>query len=171
MVMAWALASIVLLAVALPIFAWQFTRRRPAPPVGRLGTGYDKIDKWLIERYQLPPADRDRVRNAVSYGHQVRDPALALATCELAAEVLRGRLGLRAWRVLGWANIIAGMAVAVWGIVGLIVGHQVDGLPSLIPVGALLAAVGVAFAFWRPRELRRKAAQALALNKDAAAEL
>jgi hypothetical protein len=108
----------------------------------------------------------------VSYGHQLRDPALALATCELAAEVLRGRLGgLRAWRVLGWAKIIAGMAFAVWGIVGLIVGHQVDGFPFLIPVGALLAAVGVAFAFWRPRELRRKAAQALALNKDAAAEL
>jgi hypothetical protein len=170
--MAWALASIVLLAVALPIFGWQFTRRRPAPPVDRLGTGYDKIDKWLIEHYQLPPADRDRVRNALSYGHQLRDPVLALATCELAAEVLRGRLGgLRAGRVLGWVNIIAGMAFAAWGIVGLIVGHQVDGLPFLIPVGALFAAVGVGWAVWRPREQRRKAAQALALNKEAAAEL
>jgi hypothetical protein len=76
---------------------------------------------------------------------------LALATCELAAEVLRGRLGgLRAFQVLGWVNIIAGTAFAVWGIVGLIIGHQVDGLPFLFPVGALFAMVGVAFAFWRP---------------------
>jgi hypothetical protein len=72
--MGWALASIVLLAVALPISAWQFTRRRPAPPVDRLGTEYDKIDKRPIGHYHLPTSARDRVRNAVPYGDQLRDP-------------------------------------------------------------------------------------------------
>ncbi len=66
----WALAFVVILGVGLPVAAWWHSRRHPPPPVTRLGTGYDRIDKWLLRHYQLAPLDRDRVRTAVF--HAVR---------------------------------------------------------------------------------------------------
>jgi hypothetical protein len=122
--MAWALAAIMILSVGVPIGAWSYTRLRPPPPVSRLGTGYDPIDKWLLQRHSLPPLDRERVRTAVFQGRQVDDPTLAPAAHDLAVKVLTG--GFRVLRlspVLGWANMFMAVGFAAAGLVLLITWH------------------------------------------------
>src|SRR5260370_41987409 len=105
--MVWALAAIVIIGVGLPVAAWGYTRLHPPPPVSRLGTGYDQIDKWLLHQHRLPPLDREQVRKAVFQGRQVNNPALASAAHDLAAKVLTGGFrGLRLSRVLGWADLM-----------------------------------------------------------------
>lgn len=127
--MAWALAAIVILGVGVPISAWSYTRLRPPPPVSRLGTAYDPIDKWLLQRHSLPPLDRERVRTAVLQGNQVDDPALAPAAHDLAATVLAGGFKvLRLSPVLGWVNMVMAVGLAVTGIVVLVASHQAGGL-------------------------------------------
>src|SRR6266568_7411379 len=59
--MGWALAAIVILGVGVPIAAWSYTRLHSPPPVTPLGTGYDQIDKWLLEQHRLAAA-RPRAR-------------------------------------------------------------------------------------------------------------
>src|SRR5258708_12320296 len=75
-VMVWALALVVVIGVGLPMIAWFIARRLPPPRrvVGRLGVGYDGIDRWLLDRYHLAPQDRWRVRKAVFSGRRISDP-------------------------------------------------------------------------------------------------
>ena len=79
--MAWALVLVVVIGVGLPMAAWSITRRRPSArqAVNRRGAGYDSIDRWLLDQYQLPPHERWRVREAVFAGRQVNDATLARA--------------------------------------------------------------------------------------------
>jgi len=92
----------------------------PAPPprqtVTRLGVGYDTIDRWLLDRYQLPPHERWRVRDAVFAGRQVSDAALVRAAHGLAARILAGEFGaLRLSPVLTWVNVVTAIGFAVAG--------------------------------------------------------
>src|SRR5258706_12308908 len=79
--MAWLWVLVVVIGVGLPMVAWSITRRLPPPrhAVNRLGSGYDAVDKWLLDRYQLSPRDRWRGRTAVVEGPRVSDAALAQA--------------------------------------------------------------------------------------------
>ncbi len=137
--MAWAVAAIAILGLGVPIGAWIYTRRRPLPPVSRLGTGYDPIDQWLLHRHGLPPLDRARVRRAVFEGRQVGDPALAPAARDLAAKVLAGDFGARHMApALAWFNMVmaAGFAVRAsrcsWSAAMPIRGHSAPSLSSTL---------------------------------------
>jgi len=89
--MAWALALVVVIGVGLPVAAWLITRQLPPPrAMSRLGAGYDAIDKWLLDQYQLAPPERWRVRKAVFRGDQVSDAMLTPATHGPAIRVLGG---------------------------------------------------------------------------------
>jgi hypothetical protein len=126
--MAWALAAIVILGVGVPIAAWSYTRLHSPPPVTPLGTGYDQIDKWLLEQHRLPPLDRERVRKAVGQGCQVDNPVLASAAHDLAAQILAGKFRVvRLLPVLGWVNMIAAVGFAAVGLVLLAASHNAGG--------------------------------------------
>jgi hypothetical protein len=88
--MAWLWVLVVVIGIGLPMVAWSITRRLPPPrhTVNRLGSGYDAIDRWLLDRYQLPPHDRWRVRTALFACRRVNDATLAQAAEGLAAWVL-----------------------------------------------------------------------------------
>jgi hypothetical protein len=169
--MAWALALVVVIGVGLPVAAWLITRRLPPPrTVGRLGVGYDAIDKWLLDRYQLPPHDRWRVRKAVFQGHQVNDAALARAAHGLATRVLTGGFRvLRLSQVLGWVDLMMGIGFAGTGIFLLITSHDAEGLVlgilSLVNSGLFMFA-GMGRALRTPKQIRRNVARALQLNQD-----
>ena len=95
----------------------------------RLGIGYDAIDKWLLDRYQLPPHDRWRVRTAVFQGRQVSDATLAPAAHGLATRVLTGGFRvLRLSQVLGWVDLMVATGLAGAGLVLLITSHHAEGL-------------------------------------------
>jgi hypothetical protein len=165
--MAWALSFIVILGVGLPMAAWWYSRRRPPAPVTSLGTGYDRIDKWLLTQYQLAPLDRERVRKAVFQGRQLDDPALARAAHQLAVEVLRGKLGgLRLTRVMGAVNLVTAVGFAALGIGGLVSsGH--DPRYALAIVDSALFTVPAVIFVRRLRQARLKVGLALELNEDA----
>jgi hypothetical protein len=115
--MAWAVAAIVILSVGVPVAAWGYTRLRPPPPVSPLGTGYDQIDKWLLDRHELPPLKRARVRKAVGGGRRVDDPALAAAARDLATQILAGKFQVpRLISVLGWFNMMMATGFAALGV-------------------------------------------------------
>ena len=59
-----------------------------------LGPSADAVDKWLIEKYQIPGLQRWQVRDAVIYGREVTDPVLRRAAHDLAECALRGELRL-----------------------------------------------------------------------------
>lgn len=168
--MAWALALVVVIGVGLPVAAWSVTRRLPPPrhTMDRLGAGYDTIDRWLLNRYQLPPHERWRVRNAVFAGRQMGDAGLARAAHGLAERVLAGGFGaLRVTPLLGWVNAVAAIGFAVAGIVLLVTSRNTEGLVlgmlGLINCGLFM----FAGAGWMvtAKRVRRNAAQALQLNQ------
>jgi hypothetical protein len=169
--MAWALALVVVIGVGLPVAAWSITRRLPPPrrAVDRLGVGYDAIDKWLLEQYQLLPQDRRRVRKAVFGGRQANDATLARAAHGLAARVLAGGFrALRLSQLLGWVDVMTAIGFAGTGIVVLITSQHAEGLVlgilGLVNCGLFMFA-GVARARMA-KQIRRSAAQALQLNQD-----
>jgi hypothetical protein len=169
-VMAWAVALVVVIGVGMPVAAWWIVRRLPPPRTpGRLGVGYDAIDRWLLDHYQLPPLERWRVRKAVFQGRQVKDRALELAANGLATQVLSGRFRLlRVSQVLGWADIVLAIGCAAAGIVSLATSHQTDEfvLAILFIVNAgLFTFAGVIRALRAPKQIRHNAAQALRLNR------
>ena len=49
------------------------------------------MDKWPIEKYQLPALQRWQVQNAVLYGREMADPVLRRAAHDLAECALRVR--------------------------------------------------------------------------------
>jgi hypothetical protein len=112
--MAWALAVILVLGVGLPFAAWQLSRHlesRRRPSEG-LGPATDQVDKWLIEQHHLHAVQRWQVRRAVTYGLAVRDPALRLATRDLAGCVLHGDLKLgRGRRIASYVTFANGVEV------------------------------------------------------------
>ena len=150
MALAWALALVVVIGAVLPVTAWLITRRAPPPKTaGRLGGGSDAIDRWLLDRYQLPPRDRSRVRTAVLAGQQVNDAALAQAEHGLATRVLAGGFKVqRMTQVLGWADLILAIGFAGNGIF-LLTDGMVLGILSLVGSGLYLF-VGVNHAFLVP---------------------
>jgi len=167
--MVWALAVIAVLGVGVPVGAWSYTRLRPLPPVSRLGTGYDPIDRWLLEHHGLPPLDRERVRVAVFQGRQVDDPALAPAAYDLAAKVLTG--GFRVLRLsplLEWANMFMAIGFAATGIGLLITSRHADG----VALGILALFDGSMFTFAGVMQIRQakriqhNATMARQLNQD-----
>jgi len=118
----------VILSVGVPVAAWGHTRLRPPPPVSPLGTGYDQIDKWLLDRHKLPPVSRERVRKAVGGGRRVDNPALAAAARDLAAQILAGKFRvLRLVPVLGWFNMMMAIGFAALGIVLIATSHHPAG--------------------------------------------
>lgn len=167
--MAWALALVAAIAVGLPVGAWLIIRRLPAPRAIRAArTGYDAIDKWLLNEYGLPPRERWRVRNAVFNGSQVSEPALARAVHELATRVLAdGFRMLRLSRVLGWIDLAAAAGFAGAGTALLVTGRAqaelVLGALGLVNSVVFLL-LGVAYAQVTPRQIRRRAEQARRLN-------
>lgn len=168
--MAWALALVVVIGVGLPVAAWSVTRRLPPPrrTVDRLGAGYDAIDRWLLNRYQLPPHERWRVRNAVFTGRQMSDAGLAPAAHGLAERVLAGGFGaLRVTPLLGWVNAVAAIGFAAAGIVLLVTSRNTEGLVlgilGVINCGLFMFA-GAGWMVTANR-VRRNAAQALQLNR------
>lgn len=159
----WALAFVVILGVGLPVAAWWYSRRHPPPPVTRLGTGYDRIDKWLLGHHQLAPLDRERVRTAVFQGRQLDDPALACAAHQLASEVLLGKLGgLRLTRVMGGVYVVTAVGFAGLGIGGLVISHDPRYALALVDC-ALFTVPAVMLVRRLPRQ-RRKVALAFELN-------
>ena len=167
--MVWALAVTVALGIGLPIGAWAYTRLRPPPPSSRLGTAYDRIDRWLLRRHNLAPSDRERVRQAVFNGRQVGDPDLALAARDLAENVLAGRFRrLRQPYAVLWINVIMTTCFLAMGIFLLVAGRSGEQLAE----GAtfVFGSAGVAFANVMPRREGKKvlvsAANALQLNQD-----
>ncbi len=166
--MAWALTIVVAIGVGLPTAAWLITRRLPsARPASRLGVGYDAIDKWLLDQYQLPPHDRWRVRKAVFQGSQVNEATLGRATNDLANRVLTG--GFRRLRLsqgLGWVELIASVGFAGTGIFLLItMDGLVLGILGLVNSGLFMFA-GMMRARWFPKQIRRNVTKALQLNQD-----
>jgi hypothetical protein len=136
----------------------------------RLGAGYDAIDKWLLDRYRLPPQDRSRVRSAVFQGRQVSDAALARAAHGLAAKLLtEGFRVLRLSQVLGWVDLMLAIGFAGTGIVVLVTSHHAEGLVlgvlSLINSG-LFTFAGVMRALRAPKQVQRDAEKALQLNQE-----
>jgi hypothetical protein len=167
--MALALAVIVTLGVGVPIAAWSWTRLRPPPAPSRLGTGYDRIDKWLLRRHGLPPIDRERVRTAVFGGRPVGDPRLALAAHDLAVKLLSGEIaGVRAPAVLRWLNVLTPVVFAALGIGSVTVSHR----PGMQAVGVLFLADSALLTFVsvietrQPKKLRHRVEAALELNQD-----
>jgi hypothetical protein len=137
--------------------------------VGRLGVGYDAIDRWLLDRYQLSPHDRWRVREAVFQGRQVNDATLARATYELASRVLTGGFRmLRLSQVMVWVDLMAGIGFAGGGLFLLIARRHTDGLVlgilGLINSG-LFTFAGVMRALRFPKQIRGNVMKALQLNQ------
>ena len=164
--MAWALAMIVVLAIGVPIVAWSYTRLRPPPAPSKLGTAYDPIDGWLFQQHGLPPIDRERVRNAVFNGRQVRDPELAPAAHDLAARVLVGKFRmLRMSRALTWFNMIMAMGFVTAGIALLIIGPGAGGRA----LGVLCLLDSAIFSF--ASVIRIRQSKLLQLNVATALEL
>lgn len=158
-----------ILGAGVPVAAWSYTRLRPPPPVTPLGSGYDQIDKWLLEHHRLPPLDRERVRKAVGRGCQVDNPVLASAAHDLAAQVLAGKFRvLRLLPVLGWVNIMMAVGFAAVGIVLLVTSHDAGGFVvaalAVINCG-LFTFVGV-MRVWSVKKIRDKATMALRANES-----
>ena len=167
--MAWALALVVVIGVGLPVTAWLITRRLPPPrAMGRLGAGYDAIDKWLLNQYGLAPHERWRVRKAVFGGDPVSDSTLAPAAYGLAVHVLGGGFRvLRLSQVLGWVDLAMALGVAGAGIAMLATNHHAEGvLAGILGLtgGGLLAFAGVMRAVWFPKQIRRNVTKAVQLN-------
>lgn len=170
-VVALAVALVVVLGVALPVAAWLITRRlAPLHVTSRLGAGYDAIDKWLLDRYQLAPHERWRVRQAVFRGQRVSDARLTQAAHGLAVQVLSGGFrGLRVARVLGWVVLAWGIGSAGAGIATLVMDHQAAGVLAgslyLIGAGGFIFA-GTAQALLGPKQMRQNARKARQLNQN-----
>ncbi len=168
--MAWALALVVVIGVGLPVAAWLITRRLPPPrAMSGLGAGYDAIDKWLLDQYQLAPPERWRVRKAVFRGDHVRDAMLTPAAHGLAIRVLGGGFRiLRLSQLLGWVDVAMATGVAGAGIAMLVTNQHAEGfLMAVLGLigGGLLMFAGVMRALWFPKQIRRNAAKALHLNQ------
>lgn len=146
------------IGVGLPAVAWWLIRSARSAPLSVPSRRADPIDRWLFERHGLGVLDRWQVREAVlGQGRRPSQPRLGEAADGLAAEVLSGRLQApRALRWLGWFLVAYGGCFFVGGIVehGLIAVAYVLG-------GASMALFGVMYLVLIPRQLRRKARQAL----------
>ena len=168
--MVWALVLVVI-GVGLPVTAWAVTRKLPPPrPGDRLGAGFDRVDRWLLNRYHLPPHDRWRVREAVSRGDRVNDPGLARAAHELAADLLANRfLPVRFWRLFSWLMLLASAAFAGGGLVMLTTPSKgvMEGVVGLID-SALFGLAGT-FGRRNSRHVRHNLTKALQLNKGSSA--
>jgi hypothetical protein len=165
--MAWALTIIVVIGVGLPFAAWRLGRHVDAgrqPSVGGLGPPTDAVDKWLIDQHGLPAPQRWQVRDAVVYGHTVRDPALRPAAHDLAGCALRGELRLGRRIQIGSIVLMAeGAALIAIGIALLVMlGGPGDIVAVLIPflLGAWYLARGVIVL----RRIRGAARRAYQLN-------
>jgi hypothetical protein len=166
--MVWALVLVVVIGVGLPAGAWALTRKLPPPrPGNRLGVGYDSVDKWLLNRYQLPPHDRWRVRAAVSHGDRVNDRRLAPVAYELAADLLANRPWPMRFMHLGsWVMLGGAVAFACEGIIVLTTSSDgvAQGVLSLIDSGLFL--LGGLLGRRGARQYRHNLTKALQLNRD-----
>jgi hypothetical protein len=167
--MIWALVLVVVIGIGLPVGAWAVTLRLPPPrPVSRLGVGYDRTDKWLLTRYQLPPHDRWRVREAVLGGRRVNDAGLEHAAHGLAADLLaRTPWTVRVLDVERWAMPLLAAGLACWGIVLLTTRRPSEGLAqgvnSLIYSG--LSVLVAILARRGSRQFRQNVTKARELNQ------
>jgi hypothetical protein len=135
--MVWALAAILILGAGLPIAAWQFSRRlqagRPPQSAGGFGPPADAVDKWLIDRYQLPALKRWEVRRAVTFGRELRDPAPRSGARDLAARVLHGELRTgRSVRLLAWIMLAEGCLFLAAGILAWISLNAIAGIFAIL---------------------------------------
>lgn len=146
------------IGVGLPAGAWWLTRSARSAPLSVPSRRADPIDRWLFERYGLGVLDRWQVREAVlGQGRRPSQPPLREAADGLAAEVLSGRLQVpRVLRWLGWFYLAYGGCFFVGGIVE----HGFIGVAYVLG-GAGMALFGVMYLVLMPRQLRRKARQAL----------
>jgi hypothetical protein len=149
-VMVWALAAIIVLAVGLPIAGWLLSRGMAAKQTtqspGGLGPPTDAADKWLIERHKLPALQRWRVRQAVVAGGQLHTSPLRDAAHDLAGGVLRGEVQVgRTLRAVSWILLAEGICFAVAGTLIAI---------KIAPAGIGLVVLGVWFLIKGTRAVR-----------------
>ena len=164
--MAWALAIIVVIGAGLPFAAWRLSRHletaRPSSVHG-LGPPADAVDKWLIDQHRLPASQRWQVRDAVLYGHAVRDPALRHAAHDLAGCAVRGELRLgRGIRITSIVLVAEGAALIALGIDLLVALGSPAGLAPVLLIfvgGWLLARAVMAL-----RKIQRGPRRAYQLN-------
>ena len=138
--MAWALALVVVIGVGLPMAAWRLTQhmRPPRQVMGGPGPRFDRIDRWLYDRYGFGVADRWRVRDAVLSGQELHEQPFRQAAQSLAAEMLTGKVG-GLYRWAGWIRICSGLMVITTAVVVAVTHHSyaiiaiaLVGLPQLV---------------------------------------
>jgi hypothetical protein len=165
----WAVVAVI--GVGLPAAAWRLGRNPRPRPLGVPGPHADPIDRWLFDRYRLGELDRSQVRQAVFVqGRKPGQPALTEAVRGLAAEIISGRLRtprLRRW--WSWLYVALGVLIFANGIAERLVSHSRRGNGIFgIAEGAAFIIAGVAASLWMPRQMRRKARQALDDSQDSA---
>jgi len=139
--MVWAgSALIAAIAIGLPVAAWWFSRdlKPPRQPMGGPGPRFDRVDRWLFDRYQLGVLDRWRVRQAVFDGRTLSEPVLRGAAHDLATDVLVGKVGGFVRRG-GWILIAEGAFIVAAAIVVTVIRNDyaflapvLVGLPQLV---------------------------------------
>jgi hypothetical protein len=117
-----ALALVVIIGIGLPVAAaWLSRHVRPVrQPLGGPGPRFDRIDRWLFERYRLGALDRWHVKQAVLTGNELPEPALRQAAHGLAVAMLAGNVGGFISR-LGWVLIAEGAFIVVMVVVASVI--------------------------------------------------
>lgn len=158
--MAWAWAVVAIVAVGLPATAWWFSRnlKPPRQPLGGPGPRFDRVDRWLYDRYQLGVVDRWRVREAVLSGRECDEHPLREAAHSLAAEMIAGRVG-GFYRRAGWIRIGSGLLIVTTVVAVAVIRHRY----AIIPV-ALVGLPQLALGGYYQKVVRERVERAHRLN-------
>jgi hypothetical protein len=155
------LVVFVAVVVVVTAAAWGLSRKlnRPSDDSGLGGT--DQVDRWLFQQYGLMSVGEcSEVRDAVSQGRAVGDPALRSAAHGLALEMLSGRLRDRnpgTYLLVAVSVLIGASAVAT----SLVHGGKGSTVGLIGGIGWMLTGLA---GIWRSRPPRRKVERALQLN-------
>jgi hypothetical protein len=163
------------LAVTTAMLWWQLLNvgasRRPSKRLLRQPRAGNVYGHWLADRYQLGIRERRKVMEAVFTTGQVpSEPALTEPARGLASEVASGWLPhARLQRWMGWALVVLGAAVSVFGTVGYIASPHDRPVTVAQTIEGVLFAAGYAPALLlTPGQMRRKAQRMLATSSDGA---